>query len=668
MTTLRSRRWKASFFTSILAMALFVGVQPDPVHAAPLPEAGNPDGHAYVPAGGRAEDTSNPDIVIGDGTPAGCTSAAVVSAVAQGGVITFDCGPDPITIDMYATAKVFNDTGPKIVLDGGGKVTLDGRNAHRILYMNTCDPAQVWTTPHCQNQDHPQLTVQNLTFVNANSKSETTYDGGGAIWVRGGRFKVVNSRFFNNVCADTGPDVGGGAIRVFSQYNTLPVYIVNSTFGGASGLGNVCSNGGALSSIGVSWTIINSVLSHNDTTGWGANPAKPGTPGGGNGGAIALDGNTYTLDVIDSIIEHNHARAGGGGIFYVSNNRTGELYIRNSFIVSNPSDDFETRGYPGFFIIAKQGFPVVENSLIAVSADPPVARLAGANRYATAAAISTWAYPFGADVVYVATGRNFPDALGGGAAAAAEGGPLLLVDRDFVPPETAAELNRLAPSRIVVLGGTGAVSPGVASGLSVFGTVERRAGPDRYSTAIEVSKGAFTSSSIAYVSTGASFPDAMVAGAAAASAGAPLLLVPPDAIPGGVLSELTRLGVDNVLVVGGPAAVSGAAFAQLEAGGRTVTRLAGPDRYSSAAALSGHTFSPGVDTVFVAVGTNYPDALAGAAAGGVAAGPVLLVRTSAIPSSTAAELTRLNSSQILVLGGSGVVSVGVASQLAAYEA
>ena len=88
-------------------------------------------------------------------------------------------------------------------------MTLSGDGVRRILYMNTCDPAQVWTTSHCQNQDHPRLTVQNLTFLNGNSKGEQTYDGGGAIWVRGGRFKIVNSRFFNNVCADTGPDVGG---------------------------------------------------------------------------------------------------------------------------------------------------------------------------------------------------------------------------------------------------------------------------------------------------------------------------------------------------------------------------------------------------------------------------------------------------------------------------
>ena len=244
-----------------------LGLTPITPPPRPLPVAGNPSGTAPVPAGAGAVDTTAPDHVIGDGTPASCTSAGVVAAVAQGGV-TFDCGPEPIVIEMTETAKVFNDTGPEVVIDGGGRVTLSGRGERRILYMNTCDPAQVWTTPHCQDQDHPRLTVQNLTFVDGNS-SGAVPEGGGAIFVRGGRFRIVNSRFFSNRCDDTGPDVGGAAVRVLSQHAGLPVYVVNSTFGGGPNLGNVCSNGGGLSSIGVSFTVINSLFSHNDAVGWG---------------------------------------------------------------------------------------------------------------------------------------------------------------------------------------------------------------------------------------------------------------------------------------------------------------------------------------------------------------------------------------------------------------
>ncbi len=329
----------------------------------PGPPAGNPSGHCAIPPGAGEENTSSPDQVIGDGTPQSCTSEAVVAAVAQGGVITFNCGPAPVTIVLKQTAKVLNNTGPKIVLDGGGKVTLSGDNSRRILYMNTCDPAQVWTTSHCQNQDHPQLTVQNMTFTNGNSQGETTYDGGGAIWVRGGRFKIVNSRFFNNVCADTGPDVGGAAVRVFSQYQGQPVYVVNSTFGGAEGFGNSGSNGGGLSSIGVSYTVINSLFSHNRAVGTGANPARAGTPGGGSGGAIYNDGNTFTLSLCGTRIEHNQANEGGGAIFFVSNDRSGSLRIEDSFLSHNPSGRFETPGYPGIYFLGN-GSPLVINSTI----------------------------------------------------------------------------------------------------------------------------------------------------------------------------------------------------------------------------------------------------------------------------------------------------------------
>lgn len=329
-----------------------------------LPQAGNPDGNAPIPPEAAAVDTSNPDVTVGTGSPASCTSEGFVAAVAQGGVINFDCGPDPVTIPVSQTARVFNNTGPDIVIDGGGLVTLSGGGTRRILYMNTCDPALVWTTSHCNNQDHPRLTLQNLTFIGGNSTGED-YDGGGggAVFVRGGRLKVVNSRFFNNVCDSIGPDVGGAAIRVLSQYNGLPVYIVNSTFGGAEGRGNVCSNGGGLSSIGVSYMVINSLFTHNLAIGNGANPAQGGTPGGGSGGAIYNDGNTFTLTIIGTRIENNHANEGGGAVFFVSNNRTGSLVIRDSVLRNNPSDGFETNGYPGIFVLA-QGPPVVENSVI----------------------------------------------------------------------------------------------------------------------------------------------------------------------------------------------------------------------------------------------------------------------------------------------------------------
>ena len=331
--------------------------------APPLPRAGNPNGHATVPAEAQAVDTSHPTRVVGTGSAASCTSDAVVSAVAAGGIITFNCGTAPVTITMSATAKVRNNVA-KVVLDGGGRVTLSGGGQRRIVYLDTCDPADGPRTSHCQDQETPQLVVQNLTFADGNSTGQLQEGGGGgAIFDRGGRLKVVNSRFVRNRCDPTGPDLGGAAIRALSQSHNLPVYIVASTFGGASGQGGVCSNGGALSSIQVSWVVLNCVMSYNNAIGHGANPARGGTPGGGSGGAIYNDGDNFTLRIAGALIENNHANEGGGAVFYVSNDRTGTMSIDGSTLRHNKSDGFETDGFPGIFFLGARN-PTVTGSTL----------------------------------------------------------------------------------------------------------------------------------------------------------------------------------------------------------------------------------------------------------------------------------------------------------------
>jgi hypothetical protein len=327
------------------------------------PGAGS-GGTCEIPTEALEADVSSPTTVVGDGTPESCTSDAVVAAVAAGGIITFDCGPNPVTITLDRTAKIVNDASGEVVIDGGGSVALSGAGVRRILYMNTCDQAQVWTTSHCDDQDHPRLTVQNLTFVDGNAAGQQIDGGGGgAIFVRGGRLKIVNSRFFANRCDATGQDVGGAAVRVLDQHMDQPVYVVNSTFGGDEGFGNECSNGGGLSSIGVSYTVLNSLFSHNSATGRGANPARSGTPGGGSGGAIYNDGNTFALSLCGTTIEDNHANEGGGAIFFVSNDRSGTLRIEDSILRRNPSDGFETAGYPGIFVLAAEDPTIVDSVL-----------------------------------------------------------------------------------------------------------------------------------------------------------------------------------------------------------------------------------------------------------------------------------------------------------------
>ncbi len=330
---------------------------------APGGAPGNPAGRVPLPSGAQPVDTSHPDRVIGTGSPAGCTSSAVVAAVAKGGVIRFSCGRKPVTILLTQTAKVRN-ANPLTVIDGGGLVTLSGGGKRRILYQNTCDQAQGWTSAHCDNQATPRLVLQNLTFADANSTGQTAEGGGGgAVFVRGGQLTVVGSRFVRNRCDATGPDLGGAAVRALSIYRGGPVYVANSTFGGAAGQGGRCANGGALSSIGVSWVVLNSLFSDNAATGRGANPARSGTPGGGSGGAVYADGNTFTVRLAGCLVQRNSAAEGGGAVFFVSNDRTGRLSIESSTLRANPSKGFETRGYPGIFFLGA-GAPQVSASTL----------------------------------------------------------------------------------------------------------------------------------------------------------------------------------------------------------------------------------------------------------------------------------------------------------------
>jgi hypothetical protein len=302
-------------------------------------------GNAPVPAEALPVPTGTSDHVVGHGTAASCTSAAVVQGVAEGGVITFSCGPDPVTITMTATAKVVN-THQLTVIDGGGKVTLSGGGVMRILYMNTCDPQQVYTTSDCWEQQYPQLVVQNITFEDAYSAvqqaSNTSY-GGGAIFDEGGQLKVVNSGFFGNSCYPSGPDLGGAAIRALGMYQGSPVYLAHDTFRNGH-----CSNGGALSSIDASWDVIDCFFGANQAVGFGANPAQSGTTGGGSGGAIYTDGDNYNAVIDDSLIQNGSAREGGGAIFFVVDAGSGMLTIENGSVLhNNPSGQFQNA--PGIF-------------------------------------------------------------------------------------------------------------------------------------------------------------------------------------------------------------------------------------------------------------------------------------------------------------------------------
>ena len=310
---------------------------------------------------------------------------------------------------------------------------------------------------------------------------------------------------------------------------------------------------------------------------------------------------------------------------------------------------------------------------------PGVTRVAGTDRYDTSARLATTTFGTRAvPVAYIASGTGFADALSGAAAAGANASPILLVSPTSIPASTASALRSLEPARIVVLGGTSAVSAGVEASLAAYtsGSVTRESGADRYATSAEIAQDAFPDPGVdvVYVATGLNFPDALSGAAIAAESGTgggPLLLVPGTSIPAEIGEQLTRLQPRRIVILGGTSVVSPAVQSQLGTFSGSVTRIAGADRYGTSASIAADSITvpadgSGVPVVYVAVGTDFPDALSGAPVAGSVDGPVLLVQKDSVPTSIASELSALTPRSIVILGGTSAVSYAVQVALAGY--
>jgi len=277
-------------------------------------------------------DVGAPDQVVGDGSAASCTEAALAAAVAAGGVVTFACGPEPLTITLTAALKVAKD----LVLDGQGKVTLSGGKSTRILDMDTGN----------FEATGPLLTVQRMRFVEAKSAGTqvplgTDVDGGGgAIFFRGGSVTAIDCDFEDNEAATLGPDVSGGAITGIGVGATVIV--------GCNFKNNRAANGGAVGALHTALTIVNSTFSDNQATGTGANyidgmGQQAGK--GGNGGAIVMDGVGRELKLCGVTVAGNTGGAFGGALFRTGYEGEPSIIDRSSF-VDNSIPDHEDEALP----------------------------------------------------------------------------------------------------------------------------------------------------------------------------------------------------------------------------------------------------------------------------------------------------------------------------------
>lgn len=292
-----------------------------------------------------------------------------------------------------------------------------------------------------------------------------------------------------------------------------------------------------------------------------------------------------------------------------------------------------------------------------------VSRIAGPDRYATAAAASRAAFTTGTcDAVVIASGEDFPDALAAAPLAGALRAPVLLVRRASVPSSTSAEIARLGATRVVIVGGPGAVSTATAEALAASGlAVERIGGRDRYETAALAAAAVQASSPgtrTVFVARGDVFADATAAGAPGASSRSPIVLVRPTELPGAARSAIEQAAPCRVVIVGGTAAVSSEVATAIASipGVESVERWGGQDRYATAAAVARRAIERGLcddDLVAVASGTGFPDALTGGAAVGVLRGVALLSRPDVLP-----DVTRTHVAQVLAPGGSAWVTGG----------
>ncbi len=299
------------------------------------------------------------------------------------------------------------------------------------------------------------------------------------------------------------------------------------------------------------------------------------------------------------------------------------------------------------------------NPAPATVATAPGDRFDGPTRYDTAAVASARTFASGVPVAYIATGGNFPDALAAGPLAGRLGGPVLLVNGGTMPTSVGYELWRLSPRRIVVLGSSGVIPDSLLGQLQAFttGPVQRLAGADRYATAAAAAMASFAGPvPVAYVATGQNFPDALAGAPAAAAQGGPLLLATATALPAATVTALQVLKPQRIVVLGGSSVVGTGVATQLS--GYTtgaVTRLAGSDRFATAAAIANYAFPGARPSVVLATGTNFPDALAGGPVASVNGGPVLLAKGDCVPASNVAVKSRTGANTVVALGAAAVL-------------
>ena len=302
----------------------------------------------------------------------------------------------------------------------------------------------------------------------------------------------------------------------------------------------------------------------------------------------------------------------------------------------------------------------------AIGGAPAGYRVQGSDRYATSVAVSQTSYPTpGVPVVYIASGQGYADAIAASAAAAVQRGPLLLTTGGDVPASVMTEVKRLAPAKIVVVGGTNVIADAVLAKLATIQpNVVRIAGGDRFETSRAVAKYAFPAATGAYFASGLNFPDALSAASAASVGGQPVVLVTGyGAVDAPTSAYVTNAKLTSATVIGGSAIIAGSFDTSLRSAGLTVTRIGGADRYDTSHLVNAQRFQT-AGTAYIASGIDFPDALSAAAMAGAAKAPLFLSPSWCLPRSVGNDIVSMKTSKVYFVGGPSALSGAVTGYIA----
>jgi putative cell wall-binding protein len=364
-----------------------------------------------------------------------------------------------------------------------------------------------------------------------------------------------------------------------------------------------------------------------------------------------------------------NAQVNSDGTYTITGLTPGDYVVR--FGPRYPSQAIGSHFWPDADLIADaevvtvtSGADTALGSQSITSSAPTVTRITGQNRFETAVEISQLGVPDvpvgGIPVVFIVNGLSFPDALSAGPAAANMGGVVLLIHPNGIPDVVAAEIARLDPQRIIVVGGPTMVSAAVFAQLGGYAPTDRWTGSNRYETSAYIATHAFTAPvDTAYLTTGVNFPDALSVGPLAGMTGRPILLVAPGSSLGPAAAALRTLGVTKLVILGGETTVWSSLQDALDDDPRweRVQRITGTNRYLTSVEVS-YEFAM-ADAVFIANGTSFPDALAASWLAAAVGAPVVLSPQSCVPGEALDRLDFNQPRDIYVLGGSTMLGSGV---------